>query len=289
MEKRRPAFRCGTFNGANTLCFAILKASSTYFAGIPSVIRLTDVLIPFSAALNDRDIAGEQRFGTMTKTYFRGAHAVIIMFDLTNKVSWEDVDIWRQDVILKLGAVAADMPVLVVGNKVDLINENKQAVVTEEGLAAYVAQHNLWKGYVTARPKGRSLSVHFFSTNPESLAFTNPSLLYIRIMLSARHDSRFGEAVAEMAQIVHVNTPTKAVSPAEQKQRQSGSLRVLTKSPMDTRTESPKRSRSGSSTPKGVLAQSSSSNSSNHHDDDDHVYTHTDNSDDGKSECCVIS
>lgn len=94
-----------------------------------------------------RDIAGEQRFGTMTKTYFRGANAVIIMFDLTSFVSWEDVDIWRQDVILKLGAVAADIPVLIVGNKLDLINENRQPVVSDEALAQYVAQHNLWKAY----------------------------------------------------------------------------------------------------------------------------------------------
>lgn len=84
----------------------------------------------------------------MTKTYFRGAHAAIIMFDLTNAISWEDVDIWRQDVNMKLGSLAADIPILVVGNKLDLIDDNRHAVVNQESLNRYVAQHNLWKGYV---------------------------------------------------------------------------------------------------------------------------------------------
>lgn len=97
--------------------------------------------------------------------------------------------------------------------------------------------------------------------------------------------------MAEMAQLVHINSPSKAITPAEQKLRQTGSLRVLTpKSPMETRTESPKRSRSGSSSNnKGVLAASSSSAPHHSNDDDDHVFTHTDEPNEGKADCCVIS
>lgn len=97
--------------------------------------------------------------------------------------------------------------------------------------------------------------------------------------------------MAEMAQLVHVNSPSKAITPAEQKLRQTGSLRVLTaKAPMDTRTESPKRNRSGSNANnKGVLASSSSSAPNHGSDDDDHVFTHTDDRDEGKADCCVIS
>lgn len=97
-----------------------------------------------------RDIAGEQRFGTMTKTYFRGAHAVIIMFDLVNMISWEDVDIWRQDVLGKLGIdnSSNNIPVLIVGNKSDLVTPERPSVVSDLELSEYVKKHNLWKGYV---------------------------------------------------------------------------------------------------------------------------------------------
>jgi GTPase SAR1 family protein len=83
----------------------------------------------------------------MTKTYFRGAHAAIIMFDLINMISWEDVDIWRQDVEGKLGITGSTnrIPILVVGNKLDLVSSEKPSVVTDEALEAYIAHHHLWK------------------------------------------------------------------------------------------------------------------------------------------------
>ena len=83
----------------------------------------------------------------MTKTYFRGAHAAIIMFDLVNIVSWEDVDIWRQDVEGKLGISGPSnrIPILVVGNKLDLVTPERPSVVSDEDLAAYISTHHLWK------------------------------------------------------------------------------------------------------------------------------------------------
>jgi len=107
-----------------------------------------------------RDIAGEQRFGTMTKTYFRGANAVIIMFDLTNIVSWEDVDVWRQDVLGKLGMESSSdrIPVLIVGNKLDLVSPEKPSVVTDEAFQEYIEKHQLWKGYATPHETGRQSS-----------------------------------------------------------------------------------------------------------------------------------
>lgn len=41
--------------------------------------------------LNIWDTAGQDRFKTITQAYYKGAHGVIVVFDLTEKVSFEHV------------------------------------------------------------------------------------------------------------------------------------------------------------------------------------------------------
>ena len=37
------------------------------------------------------DTAGQEKYQTITKTFYKGAHAVIVVFDLTNKKSFDDL------------------------------------------------------------------------------------------------------------------------------------------------------------------------------------------------------
>ena len=37
------------------------------------------------------DTAGQERFRTITNSYYRGAHAIVIVFDLTKRESYEHV------------------------------------------------------------------------------------------------------------------------------------------------------------------------------------------------------
>ena len=68
------------------------------------------------------DTAGQERFRTITASYYRGAHAIAIAFDLTQRISYEHVKRWMNDInkfakenVLKF----------LIGNKSDLINERK--------------------------------------------------------------------------------------------------------------------------------------------------------------------
>ena len=38
------------------------------------------------------DTAGQERFRTITGAYYKGAHAIIIVYDITRKESFEDID-----------------------------------------------------------------------------------------------------------------------------------------------------------------------------------------------------
>ena len=41
------------------------------------------------------DIAGQERFGSMTRVYYRDADAAVIMFDLTAQRTFEAVARWK--------------------------------------------------------------------------------------------------------------------------------------------------------------------------------------------------
>ena len=44
------------------------------------------------------DTAGQERFRTITSNYYRGAHGILIVFDVTSKLSFKDVDYWLGEI-----------------------------------------------------------------------------------------------------------------------------------------------------------------------------------------------
>merc|ERR1712137_1135592 len=44
------------------------------------------------------DTAGQERFHTIVSSYYRGAHAIVIFFSLTDRKSFENVEAWLNNV-----------------------------------------------------------------------------------------------------------------------------------------------------------------------------------------------
>ncbi|XP_058097650.1 ras-related protein RABD1 isoform X2 [Magnolia sinica] len=67
------------------------------------------------------DTAGQERFRTITSSYYRGAHGIIIVYDVTEMESFNNVKQWLSEI----DRYATDSVCkLLVGNKCDLV-ENK--------------------------------------------------------------------------------------------------------------------------------------------------------------------
>jgi Ras-related protein Rab-18 len=76
------------------------------------------------------DTAGQERFRTLTSSYYRGAHAVIFVYDVTRRETFDSLgEIWMQEV--DMYSTIENAIKMVVANKVD--RDTDREVTTEEG------------------------------------------------------------------------------------------------------------------------------------------------------------
>ena len=80
------------------------------------------------------DTAGQERYRAITSAYYKGAKGVLIVYDITRKNSFDNVDKWLNDFKMKSDEDAA---IVIVGNKSDLINE-REVSIEEATLKAQV-------------------------------------------------------------------------------------------------------------------------------------------------------
>ncbi len=66
------------------------------------------------------DLAGQQRFEFVRSTFYRGSHAIVMVFDVTNPVSLANLSEWKIEVLQNLGDAHHDIPIVLLGNKSDL-------------------------------------------------------------------------------------------------------------------------------------------------------------------------
>ena len=80
------------------------------------------------------DTAGQERYRAITSAYYKGAKGVLIVYDITRKNTFDNVDKWLNDFKMKSDEDAA---IVIVGNKSDLINE-REVSIEEATLKAQV-------------------------------------------------------------------------------------------------------------------------------------------------------
>ena len=75
------------------------------------------------------DTAGQEKFRTLTSTYYKGSDAVVLVYDITNPKSFQELEeYWAGELQQH---VAESAIIMVLANKCDL--ESTRAVSTEEG------------------------------------------------------------------------------------------------------------------------------------------------------------
>jgi len=111
------------------------------------------------------DTAGQESFLSVIKSFYRDAHAVFVVYDVTRKDSFENLNLWMQDILENADPSAI---LVLIGNQVD--REDKREVSYEEG-EQFMKEKNIHYFFETSAYNGANVDFAFSET--ARLAFAN--------------------------------------------------------------------------------------------------------------------
>jgi len=112
-------------SGVGKSCLLLRFADNTYTdsyistIGVDFKIRTVEI-DGKTVKLQIWDTAGQERFRTITSSYYRGAHGIIVVYDVTDKVSFNNVKQWLGEIDRY---ACQSVNKLLVGNKADLVEK----------------------------------------------------------------------------------------------------------------------------------------------------------------------
>lgn len=83
------------------------------------------------------DTAGQESFQSITKIFYRGAHAVLLTYSIANKLTFDNLDHWLEEI---KSQSEPDAFIILVGNQSD---KEEQRQVSVEKALQYRSLHNL--------------------------------------------------------------------------------------------------------------------------------------------------
>ena len=95
------------------------------------------------------DTAGQEKFRSIAATYYRGSDGILLLYDITDRNSFESIEMWINSIIESIGKkVDSKYVILLIGNKLDLVNEGsaKRKVEEQEAIDICKKFKLLWGG-----------------------------------------------------------------------------------------------------------------------------------------------
>lgn len=82
------------------------------------------------------DLGGQEAYKKLRKLYLEGSQGGLVVFDITNRSSFENLDDW----VSSFKSNQSEAPMVLIGNKIDLVDQKK---VSEEEAKAYAEANNM--------------------------------------------------------------------------------------------------------------------------------------------------
>ena len=81
------------------------------------------------------DTAGQDKFRAITRNYYKGASGIILIFDVTNVKSYENIKKWINEIKEEISEKVA---IVLIGNKIDNVQERKISKEQGDKLASEI-------------------------------------------------------------------------------------------------------------------------------------------------------
>uniref|UniRef100_A0A914HYT1 Ras-related protein Rab-39B n=1 Tax=Globodera rostochiensis TaxID=31243 RepID=A0A914HYT1_GLORO len=132
--------------------------------GVDFYARMVEIKPNYRIKLQLWDTAGQEKFRSITRSYYRNSVGVIVVYDITNRRTFEHVVDWLAEAEANLGGPdPAQLVFLLVGHKADL--EEQREVLYEEG--EYFAKHRRIKFIETSALTGENVNEAFLIVSRE--------------------------------------------------------------------------------------------------------------------------
>lgn len=150
--------------------------------------------------LNIFDTAGQERYRSITRSYYRDAHGVILVYDITRRSTFLNIERWLKDVS---EFCPQNVIIMVIGNKCDM--ESNRMVLTSE--ATKVVEKAIVKNIDYTQ--GRLLTV--LETSAKMGTNIEEAFIYVAKHLREQYSKiqQYQRTHADSFRIGHMEMPTK--------------------------------------------------------------------------------
>ncbi len=114
------------------------------------------------------DIAGQQKFSSLRDKFYLGANGAILVFDLTNQKTFENISLWYEDLKNHIRNFN-NLRLILCGNKSDL---KDKIVVPQDQIEKIALKYNL-KYFQTSALTGENIDLIFEILSKDLLALNN--------------------------------------------------------------------------------------------------------------------
>eukprot|EP00823_Brevimastigomonas_motovehiculus_P009479 TRINITY_DN914_c0_g1_i1.p1 TRINITY_DN914_c0_g1~~TRINITY_DN914_c0_g1_i1.p1 ORF type:complete len:214 (+),score=50.68 TRINITY_DN914_c0_g1_i1:46-687(+) len=101
------------------------KFSSAYKATIGADFSTKELLVDDKLVnLQIWDTAGQERFQSLGMSFYRGADACVLVYDVTDQKSFDNLESWKEEFLHQVNSRSEKpFPFVVLGNKADLVKK----------------------------------------------------------------------------------------------------------------------------------------------------------------------
>ena len=114
------------------------------------------------------DTAGQDKFRAITRNYYKGANGIILIYDVTNINTYENIKKWLNEIKEE---ISDKVSIILIGNKID--NENQRKITKEQG-----------------EKLANEVNIPFFETSAKTGEGINESVFFL-VKLIADNDPEF--------------------------------------------------------------------------------------------------